>query len=96
MEANLPPVLAGMLLKADVSQAAFARLTGVTARHVNSWCRGRAVTPRWALILAVMLQAQSPEALAMMLEEALLPSAQPASEANRPPDRRPASCPQAD
>ncbi len=73
MEAASRPDLAGLLAHADVSQAAFARLAGVTARQVNNWCRGRAATPRWAMILAVVLQERSPEDLTMALEEALLP-----------------------
>ena len=66
------PAFAGLLNAADCSQASFARLTGVTARQVNAWCRGRAATPRWALILAVVLLQRSPDALAIGLEEALL------------------------
>jgi len=36
---------AALLGRADVSQAAFARLTGVAPRQVNNWCRGRAAVP---------------------------------------------------
>ena len=60
--------LAGLLASADVSQAAFARLAGVTARQVNNWCRGRAAGPRWAMLLAAVLREHSPDALAMLLE----------------------------
>ena len=60
-----------LLARADVSQAAFARLAGVTARQVNNWCRGRASVPPWAALLAVILQERSPEALAILAEEAL-------------------------
>jgi transcriptional regulator with XRE-family HTH domain len=63
--------LADLLGRADVSQAAFARLAGVTARQVNNWCRGRAVVPSWAAVLAGVLQEQSPEALTIMVEEQL-------------------------
>jgi len=60
-----------LLARADVSQAAFARLAGVTARQVNNWCRGRAAVPPWAALLAVVLQDHSPEELAILAEEAL-------------------------
>ena len=43
---------AALLARAGVAQAAFARLTGVTPRHVNNWCRGRATVPVWAELLA--------------------------------------------
>ena len=62
---------ATLLARANVSQAAFARLTGVTPRQVNNWCRGRAAVPVWAGVLAVRLQDRSPEALTLNLEEAL-------------------------
>jgi transcriptional regulator with XRE-family HTH domain len=63
--------LADLLGRADVSQAAFARLAGVTARQVNNWCRGHAVVPSWAAVLAGVLQEQSPEALTILVEEQL-------------------------
>ena len=47
---------ATLLARADVSQAAFARLVGVTPRQVNNWCRGRAAVPVWAAILTRVLQ----------------------------------------
>ena len=75
------PALAALLTAADCSQASFARLTGVTARQVNAWCRGRAATPRWALILAAVLLQHSPDALAIALEEALQPPAPSACQA---------------
>ena len=62
---------ATLLASANVSQAAFARLTGVTPRQVNNWCRGRAAVPVWAGVIAVVLQDRSPEALTLNLEEAL-------------------------
>jgi len=62
---------AAFLARADISQAAFARLTGVTPRQVNNWCRGRAAVPAWAALVAVLLEDHSPEALIIMLEEAL-------------------------
>ena len=61
---------AAFLARADISQAAFARLTGMTPRQVNNWAHGRATVPRWAAILAVLLQDHSPEALTIALEEA--------------------------
>jgi len=60
---------AALLTRADVSQASFARLTGVTARQVNNWARGRASVPRWAAVLAIALKELTPELLAIMLEE---------------------------
>ena len=61
---------AALLARADVSQAAFARLTGMTPRQVNNWARGRATAPLWAVLLAVLLQDHSPEALTIAVEEA--------------------------
>jgi transcriptional regulator with XRE-family HTH domain len=61
---------AALLARTGLSQAGFARLTGLTARQVNNWCRGRAAVPRWAAALAVVLDEYSPDAIAMRLEEA--------------------------
>ena len=61
---------AALLARADISQAAFARLAGVTPRQVNKWCRSQAPVPVWAGLLAVILQDRSPDALAIDLEEA--------------------------
>jgi transcriptional regulator with XRE-family HTH domain len=58
-----------LLSQADVSQAGFARLSGVSPRQVNKWCRGRAAVPRWAALLAIALRELSAEALTIMLEE---------------------------
>ena len=63
---------ATLLARADVSQAAFARLVGVTPRQVNNWCRSRAAVPVWATIIAIVLQHRSAEALTIDLEEACL------------------------
>jgi transcriptional regulator with XRE-family HTH domain len=60
---------AALLARAGVSQAGFARLSGLTSRQVNNWCRGRAAVPPWAAALAVLLEAHSPEAIAILLEE---------------------------
>ena len=60
---------AALLARADVSQAAFARLSGHTSRQVNNWCRARAAVPPWAAALAVLLQNTSPEAVQILLEE---------------------------
>jgi transcriptional regulator with XRE-family HTH domain len=65
------PRFTALLARAGVSQAAFARLAGVTPRQVNNWCRGRAAVPAWAAVIAVVLQDRSPEALTIDLEEAL-------------------------
>src|ERR1700733_1170190 len=70
MKALLGSEFAALLGRADVPQAAFARLAGVTARQVNNWCRGRATVPRWAATLALLLAEISPEQLAIRLEEA--------------------------
>jgi DNA-binding transcriptional regulator YiaG len=52
MRALLATEFAALLTRADVSQAAFARLTGVTPRQVNNWCRARAAVPLWAAVRA--------------------------------------------
>ena len=70
MKTLLHTEFAALLARNGVSQAAFARLTGLTPRQVNNWCRGRAVVPRWAAVLAVLLEERSPEALSLALEEA--------------------------
>jgi DNA-binding transcriptional regulator YdaS (Cro superfamily) len=70
MKTLLHTEFAALLGHADVRQASFARLTGVTPRQVNNWCRGRAGVPQWAAALAVVLAEFTPEALAIMLEEA--------------------------
>jgi DNA-binding transcriptional regulator YiaG len=82
---SMTPLVA-LLAAADCSQAAFARLTGITTRQINAWCRDQAATPRWALILATILQQHSPDALTMALEEALYPPAPPSRTLQRPPD----------
>ncbi|HTU93943.1 MAG TPA: helix-turn-helix domain-containing protein, partial [Gemmataceae bacterium] len=47
MPPRSPTDFAAFLARADISQAAFARLTGVTPRQVNNWARGRATAPLW-------------------------------------------------
>ena len=69
MRALLGTEFAALLARADVSQAAFARLSGYTTRQVNNWCRARAAVPPWAAILAVLLQDASPTAIEISLEE---------------------------
>jgi DNA-binding transcriptional regulator YdaS (Cro superfamily) len=69
MRALLATEFAALLARADVSQAAFARLTGVTPRQVNNRCRGRAPVPAWAALVAILLDEQPPEALTIMVEE---------------------------
>jgi hypothetical protein len=66
-----PALFATLLARAGVTQAAFARLTGVSSRQVNNWCRGRATVPRWAAILAAALQDHSQDALIIAVEDAL-------------------------
>jgi transcriptional regulator with XRE-family HTH domain len=70
MRALLNTEFAALLARADVSQARFARLAGVTARQVNNWSRGRAAVPRWAALLAVALEELSAEELDLQLQEA--------------------------
>jgi DNA-binding transcriptional regulator YiaG len=43
MRALLHTEFDSLLARAGASQASFARLTGVTARQVNNWARGRAL-----------------------------------------------------
>jgi hypothetical protein len=57
------------MARAGVSQAGFARFTGMTARQVNNRARGRTLAPQWAALLAPTLQDSSPEALIISLEE---------------------------
>ena len=70
-----------LLASADVSQASFARLSGVSTRQVNKWCRGRVALPRWAALLAVAAAVQelSAETPAIKLEEHVTGLAQSAS-----------------
>ena len=72
MRALLHTEFAALLSRAGMSQAAFARLAGVTARQVNNWTRGRAAVPRWAALLAVVLEDTTAEALLLMLEDTQL------------------------
>jgi transcriptional regulator with XRE-family HTH domain len=51
-----PAEFLAILAAADVSHAGFARLSGVSARQVNKWCRGRTALPRWAGLLAIALR----------------------------------------
>jgi hypothetical protein len=68
---------AARLARTNVSQAAFARLTGLTPRQVNNGCRRRAGVPVWAGIIAGVLQDRSPDALTINLEETLQALAAP-------------------
>ena len=70
MQRLSPAEFAALLARADISQAGFARLAGLSARQVNNWCRSRAAAPSWAALLAAVLQEFSPEALAIRVEEA--------------------------
>jgi len=71
MQALLHTEFAALLARAGVGQAAFARMSGYTPRQVNNWCRGRAVVPLWAVALAAILDEHSPDAIEMMVDEAL-------------------------
>jgi hypothetical protein len=68
---------AALLARTNVSQAAFARLAGVTPRQVINGCRGRAAVPVWAGIIAVVPQDRSPDALTINLEVTLQALAAP-------------------
>lgn len=63
MRALLSTEFNALLDRASLSQAGFARLTGVTTRQVNKWARGRAAVPQWAALMAVALIEQSADAL---------------------------------
>ena len=69
MRALLHTEFAALLARAGISQAGFARLTGLTPRQVNNWCRGRAAVPAWAAALAVLLEERSPEAITLLVAE---------------------------
>ena len=70
MRALLHTEFAALLARAGLSQAEFARLSGITARQVNNWARGRATVPAWAALLALALEKLSPDLLAIMAEDA--------------------------
>ena len=70
MPALLCTEFAALLARAGVSQAGFARLSGLTSRQVNNWCRGRAAVPPWAVALAVLLEEHSPDGVALLVEDA--------------------------
>jgi len=63
MRALLNTEFTALLDRASLSQAAFARLAGISARQVNKWARGGAAVPQWAALLVVALMEQPPEAL---------------------------------
>jgi DNA-binding transcriptional regulator YiaG len=69
METLSGPAFEAILNQADLNQAEFGRITGITARQVNNWCRERAAVPRWAALLAIALRELSPEALVILLQE---------------------------
>jgi transcriptional regulator with XRE-family HTH domain len=77
METISGSAFAALLSQADVSQAGFARLSGVTARQVNNWCRDRAAVPRWATMLALALRELSVEGLTILYDEFVTASAKP-------------------
>lgn len=70
LRALLHTEFAALLARSGVSQAAFARLTGLTPRQVNDWCRSRAAVPPWAALLAVVLRDSLPELLETEVDEA--------------------------
>ena len=70
MRALLHTEFTAFLARADVTQAGFARLAGVTPRQVNNWARGRAAVPKWAGLLLVALDELTPDGLEVMVEDA--------------------------
>ena len=70
MRTLLATEFSALLDRAGLSQAAFGRLTGVTARQVNNWARGRGAIPRWAALLAVALEEIRADELERRLREA--------------------------
>ncbi len=59
MRPSQPIQLVVLPASADLSQAGFARLAGVSCRApVNRWCRGLAALPHWAAPLAVAAAVQ--------------------------------------
>ncbi len=70
MRALLSTEFATLLDRANLSQAAFARLAGVTARQVNKWARGGAAVPEWAALLATAVREQSADVLIRSLAAA--------------------------
>jgi hypothetical protein len=82
MRALLATEFTALLDRADVTQAAFARLTGVTPRQVNNWCRARAAVPLETSVLAALLQETSLEAIRILVEGA------PLARDPRPPAHR--------
>jgi transcriptional regulator with XRE-family HTH domain len=77
METISGSAFAALLSQADVSQAGFARLSGVSARQVNNWCRDRATVPRWATMLALALRELSVEGLTILYDELATTVARP-------------------
>lgn len=77
MEPITGSAFTALLRQADVSQAGFARLSGVSPRQVNKWCRGRAAVPRWAAFLALALRELSAETLAILHDELTAAVAKP-------------------
>jgi len=71
MRTLLHTEFAALLARTGTSQAGFARLTGLTPRQVNNWCRGRAAVPPWAAILAAILEERSPGAATGEIDRAL-------------------------
>ena len=69
-----------VLTRANLSQAAFARIAGYTPRQVNNWARGRTAAPFWAIALAAVLQ-----------ETSLKPS-RSGSRTSRSPGTKPSAC----
>jgi transcriptional regulator with XRE-family HTH domain len=89
MQARMHTEFAALLARAGVSQAAFARLAGLTPRQVNNWARGRAAVPTWAGLRAVILQDHAPEALTIKLEETAAVGSMTAANTETSPAPRP-------
>ncbi|MEE3504035.1 hypothetical protein [Acidiphilium acidophilum] len=77
MEAISGSAFTALLRQAEVNQAGFARLSGVSPRQVNKWCRDRAAVPRWATMLALALRELSLETLTILYDELTTAVARP-------------------
>ena len=70
MRALLYTEFVAILNHAGITQAGFGRLTGVSARQINNWAKGRDAIPKWAALIAMMMEHFTPEALEITVEAA--------------------------
>ena len=71
MRALLHTEFAALLARAGVEPGRLRPALRLTPRQVNNWCRGRAAVPPWAAALAAVQDQHSPDAIAIMVDEAL-------------------------